>query len=205
MAGLHFRNASWSGLAAAVRAAAGLLSALLAIRLLGPSQYGHVATWLSLFVLYLSLNSSAFTMVVVNLMAIDGEAHRQQRTAVTAAAARFCLWSLAALAGLTALLSASATQLPVAVTSLPKDFGEVILFMGALTAIQIFVAFQVALIEGAGRLDLATKWQLLGPMVTLGVLATSFFIGSAFGAHAYLILLCVAGGVDLALLWRIRR
>jgi O-antigen/teichoic acid export membrane protein len=205
MAGLHFRNASWSGLAAAIRAAAGLLSALLAIRLLGPSQYGHVATWLSLFVLYLSLNSSAFTMVVVNLMAIDGGAPRQQRTAVTAAAARFCIWSLAVLAGVTALLSASVTQLPVAVTSMPKPFSEVIQLMGVLTAIQIFIALQVALIEGAGRLDLATKSQLLGPLVILGVLATSFFGESAFGAHAYLILLCGAGAIDLALLWRIRR
>lgn len=204
MVGHHFRNASWSGLAAGIRAAAGLLSALIAIRLLGPSQYGHVVTWLSLFALYLSLNSSAFTMLVLKLIAIDGEPHQGQCAAATATAARFCLWSLVVLAGVTALLSAAVTQLSVAVISLPDAFGEIILLMGALTAIQIFVAFQAALIEGAGRLDLATKWQLLGPLVILAILATSLFIGSTFAAYSYLVLLCLGSAVDLALLWRIR-
>ena len=36
--------------------------------MLGVDGYGHVATILSLFVLYLALNSSVFTALVVNLM-----------------------------------------------------------------------------------------------------------------------------------------
>lgn len=62
-----FRNATWSGAAAAFRAASGLINALLAIRLLGVENYGHVATALSLFVLYLSLNSTVFTVLVQSM------------------------------------------------------------------------------------------------------------------------------------------
>ena len=65
-----FRNAGWSGMAAAFRAASGLFNALLAVRLLGVENYGHIATILSLFVLYLSLNSSIFTALVVKLMSL---------------------------------------------------------------------------------------------------------------------------------------
>lgn len=205
MAGQHFRNASWSGLTAGIRAATGLLSALLAVRLLGVGPYGHVATWLSLFVLYLSLNSSAFTMLVVRLMATGGEGHLHDRTAATGAATRFCLWSLALLPIVTALLSVSATRLPFAGGIRPEAFNEAILLMGVLTAIQIVVALQAAVIEAAGRLDLATKWQLVGPLAILAALATSFFGGIAGRVDAYVALLCGAGTIDLALLWRVRR
>ena len=204
MAGLHFRNASWSGLAASIKAAAGLLSALLAIRLLGAGDYGHVATWLSLFVLYLSLNSSAFTMLVVRLMAAGSDGAPVDRAAATAAAVRFSLWSLALLAAATVLLSVLVFRLSLAGGGPPEAFGTVILLMGLLTAIQIVVALQAAIIEGAGRLDLATKWQLVGPLVVVGALATSFVAGISFNADTYLALLCVGGVIDLTLLWNAR-
>ena len=120
MAGRHFRNASWSGLAAAIRAVTGLLSALLAVRLLGVGHYGHVATWLSLFVLYLSLNSSAFTMLVVKLVAAGSDGHQFERDGATAAAVRFCLWSLALLVPVTVFLSVYAVRLPLSGGTLPK-------------------------------------------------------------------------------------
>ena len=204
MAGLHFRNASWSGLAASIKAAAGLLSALLAIRLLGAGDYGHVATWLSLFVLYLSLNSSAFTMLVVRLMAAGSDAVPIDREAATAAAVKFSICSLAFLAAATVLLSALVVRLSLAGGEPPAGFGTVILLMGLLTAIQISVALQAAIIEGAGRLDLATKWQLVGPLAVVAVLATSFVTGIAFRADAYLTLLCVGGAIDMTLLWNAR-
>lgn len=205
MAGRHFRNASWSGLAAAIRAATGLLSALLAVRLLGVGQYGHVATWLSLFVLYLSLNSSAFTMLVVKLYAAGGDRQQSERDAATAAAVRFCLGALALLVPVTVVLGAFAVRLPLSGATIPKTFGDVILLMGLLTAIQIVVALQAAVIEGAGRLDLATKWQLAGPLVVVAGLSYGFAAGVSLRAEAYLALLCASGAVDMALLWSIRR
>ena len=59
-------------------------------------------------------------------------------------------------------------------------------------------------IEGSGRLDLATKWQLLGPLAVVAVLAASFFAGIVFSAGAYLALLCVGSAIDMALLWNAR-
>ena len=203
MAGRHFRNASWSGLAAAVRAATGLLSSLLAIRLLGVGHYGHVATWLSLFVLYLSLNSSAFTMLVVKLVATGNDGRQQDRDGATAAAVMFGVGSLVLLAAVTMLLSEFAVRLPFG-GKLPTEFGNVILLMGLLTAIQIAVALQAAIIEGAGRLDLATKWQLAGPLAIVAVLAASFVSGSALGAERYVALLCGGGFLDMCLLWAVR-
>jgi len=205
MAGRHFRNATWSGLAVGIRAVTGLLSALLAIRLLGVGDYGHVATWLSLFVLSLSLNSSAFTVLVVKLVAAGSDGHPFDRDGATAAAMRFCLWSIALLVPITIFLSVYTVRLPLSGGTLPKTFGDVILLMGLLTAIQIFVALQVAVIEGAGRLDLATKWQLAGPLVVVTGLSYGFVVGSELSAEAYLALLCGGVVVDLALLWSIRR
>lgn len=205
MAGRHFRNASWGGLAAAARAATGLLGALLAVRLLGVGQYGHVATWLSLFVLYLSLNSSAFTMVVVKLQATVGDDNHSERDAAIAAAVRFCLGALTLLGPVTVALAAYAARLPLSNGTLPKTFGDAILLMGLLTAIQIVVALQASVIEGAGRLDLATKSQLAGPLVIVAGLSCGFLAGASLRLEAYLALLCGGAAVDMALLWSIRR
>lgn len=204
-AGRHFRNASWSGLAAAIRAATGLLASLLAIRLLGVGHYGHVATWLSLFVLYLSLNSSAFTMLVVRLMASASGENGGDRESAIAAAVTFCGGSLVLLATVTTVLSLSAASLPFFGAKLPADFGSVLLLMGLLTAIQIAVALQAAVIEGAGRLDLATRWQLAGTLVVVAVLLFGFLSGSELGAVAYVALLCTGALVDMCLLWWVRR
>ena len=154
----HFHNASWSGASAAFRAASGLFNALLAVRLLGVDNYGHVATALSLFVLYLSLNSSVFTALVVKLMSpteVD-----QKHSLLLASAWIFTALSIAVLVVVTMLLREFAPQLLSIDPGTPLDtqFRRVILLMGVLTTIQTMVALHSALIESTGRLDLAMKW-----------------------------------------------
>lgn len=205
MAGGHFRNASWSGMAAAIRAGTGLLGSLLAIRLLGVEAYGHVATWLSLFVLYLALNSSAFTMLVVRLMGYTSRESGADRDGAVAAAVSFCGGSLALLAATTTALGLTAASLPIFGAKLPADFGIAIFLMGLLTALQIAVALQAAVIEGSGRLDLATKWQLLGPLTVVSTLLASFLFGKALGAVHYVALACAGAFVDLCALWWVRK
>lgn len=202
--GTHFRNASWSGVAAAVRAAAGLLSALLAVRLLGVNHYGHVATWLSLFVLYLSLNSSVFTMLVVKLLEPATAVQRWHKDDVAAAAVIFCLGSLALLAGATTLLATFITNQPAGDGTPPAGFGKAVVLMGLLTAIQVVAALQAAVLEGAGRLDAATKSQLAGPLTIVGALSWNFFSGAALNPEGYVALLCAGPLVDMGILWVVR-
>ena len=203
---LHlFKNASWSSLLIGIRAVTGLLSTLLAIRLLGPDQYGTIATYLSIFLIYLSLNSSFYTIVVIKLIASDRDKQQHVRCAVIAIATRFCIWSLLILCGVTLLLSLYVTQKTFIVFMQPKIFDKVILLMGVLTAVQICAALQAAMIEGAGRLDLMAKCQLISPFVTLIMLSINLFIDNMVDARIYLIVLCVAGTIDLVLLWSIRR
>ncbi len=200
-----FRNAGWSGAAAGLRAASGLVNALLAIRLLGVVDYGHVATALSLFVLYLSLNSSIFTALVVKLMAPDaiGEKH----SVMLASSSIFSVISIVVLVLVTLLLREFVPQLmsiePGSV--LDAEIRRVILLMGALTAIQIVVALHSALIESSGRLDLAMKWQLIGPTVVLTLLAVFFFAGMTVTASGYVAALCAGALTDLCLLWFVKR
>ena len=166
-----FRNAGWSGATAAFRAASGLINALLAIRLLGVGNYGHVATALSIFVLYLSLNSSIFTALVVKLMAPAsvGEKH----SALLSAATLFSALSILLLVIVTSFLAWVAPRFMSIEPGhvLGTEMRSAIFLMGILTAIQVVVALHSALIEGAGRLDLAMKWQLVGPTVVLSLLA----------------------------------
>lgn len=200
----HFRNASWSGLAAAFRAASGLFNVLLAARLLGIENYGHVATLLSLFVLYLSLNSGVFTALVVKLMVPD--AH-ERHAVMRASSAIFSALSIAVLVMVTLLLSGFAPRLMSIEpgTVLDAEIRRVIMLMGVLTAIQIIVALHSALIESAGRLDLAMKWQLVGPTVVLVMLAFFFFAKLSLSASGYVMALSAGALTDLCLLWFVKR
>ena len=200
-----FRNASWSGATAAFRAASGLINALLAIRLLGVGNYGHVATVLSLFVLYVSLNSSVFTALVVKLMTPASVA--EKHTTLLAASSIFSAISLAVLVIVTLLLREFAPRLMSIEPGnlLEAEIRRVILLMGILTAIQIAVALHSALIESVGRLDLAMKWQLIGPAVVLALLATFFFARESVTASVYVAALCAGALTDLCLLWFVKR
>lgn len=200
-----FRNAGWSGAAAGLRAASGLVNALLAIRLLGSVEYGHVATALSLFVLYLSLNSSIFTALVVKLMAPDavGEKH----AVLIASSSIFSVISMSMLVLVTLFLRELAPRLMSIDPGnfLDTEIRRAILLMGALTAIQILVSLHSALIESGGRLDLAMKWQLIGPLVVLTSLAILFFMDMKVTTSGYVAILCAGAFTDLLLLWLVKR
>lgn len=197
----HFRNASWSGIAAAIRAAFGLVNVLLAARLLGVEQYGYVATLLSVFVLYLTLNSGVFTALVVKLMStVDTETQDLLR----ASAALFSVMSIAVLVMMTLALNPFATRImPVEPGTL--KVGHVVMLMGVLTATQILAARYSALIESAGRLDIAMKRQLVGPTVVLVTLAVFFFEKGSISASSYLLTLSAGALTDLGLLWLANR
>jgi len=200
-----FRNAGWSGAAAAFRAASGLINALLAIRQLGVGDYGHVATALSIFVLYLSLNSSIFTALVVKLMAPTSVG--EQHSALLSAAALFSAISILLLVIVTLFLGEFAPRFMSIEPGyvLETEMRSAIFLMGILTAIQVMVALHSALIEGAGRLDLAMKWQLIGPTVVLSLLAIAFFTRLKVTASDYVLALCVGALTDLCLLWFVKR
>ncbi len=203
-----FRNASWSGAAAAFRAATGLINALLAIRLLGVGDYGHVATLLSLFVLYLSLNSSVFTVLVAKLMAPRTTDASVDSSAMLAAATIFSVASIVLLVIVTFLVTELAPRLLSLDTfgdAFSMEIRRVILLMGVLTATQVVVALHSALIESAGRLDLAMKWQLIGPTVVLTALSLSLFTELPITASGYVVALCAGSLTDLFMLWFVRR
>lgn len=202
----HFRNASWSGFSASFRAVYGLLNALLAVRLLGVEAYGHVATLLSLFVLYLSLNSSIFTVLVVKLMAATQEGREAHRQGMLAASLMFVVVSIALLTLITVSIGLLA---PGFISSGIPNSGTVIdrvvLMMGILTVVQIVTALQSAFVESAGRLDLAMKWQLVGPVLVLVSLVSMFITKQPITASSYVALLCVGAVADLGLIWMVRR
>ena len=203
-----FRNASWSGAAAAFRAATGLINALLAIRLLGVGDYGHVATLLSLFVLYLSLNSSVFTVLVAKLMAPRTTDASVDSSAMLAAATIFSVASIVLLVIVTFLVTELAPRLLSLDTfgdAFSMEIRRVILLMGVLTATQVVVALHSALIESAGRLDLAMKWQLIGPTVVLTALSLSLFTELPITASGYVVALWAGSLTDLFMLWFVRR
>lgn len=200
----HFRNASWSGFAAAFRAASGLFNVLLAARLLGIENYGHVATLLSFFVLYLSLNSGVFTALVMKLMAPDS---KEKHAVMLASSTMFSAMSIAVLFIVTLLVSEYAPRLMSIEpdTFLNAEIRRVIFVMGVLTTLQIIVAWYSALIESAGRLDLAMKWQLAGPTVVLVILAFFFFAQRSLSALGYVTALLAGALTDLSLLWFVKR
>lgn len=206
--GGHFRNATWGGAATAIRAASGLLTALLTVRLLGPVQYGHLATALSLFVLYLAMNSAILIALVAKLMTLTAPDSRGDRQGLITAAATFCILSIAVLGLLTPFLFTavpSALSLPDSDKVAGENLDLAIALMGGVTAIQIVAAFNAALIESSGRLDVAMKWQLTSP-IAIALTLTSFFIaGVSVSGQIYVGILLAGATFELLLLWRVRR
>lgn len=201
--GGHFKNARWSGAVTGFRALAGLANALLAVRLLGVEAYGHLATLLSVFVLYLSLNTSLYTALVARLMSpaiVEDARARSETLASTGLVTAYSLILLALIVG-TALWIAP----PFLGFIKHQGMGVALLMMAALGAIQILAALQAAIIEASGRLDLAMKAQLFGPFVLLGLLGTSFMLHLSLTAQNYVAMLCASACVDLVLLWIVRR
>lgn len=186
----------------------GLLNALLAVRLLGVEAYGHVATLMSLFVLYLSLNSSVFTILVVKLMAAKRGVDECHRHEMLAAALLFVAISIGLLALMTSAIGLLAPGVVLAGHAGIEAEAEVhsmVLMMGVLTAVQIVAALQSALVESVGRLDLAMKWQLVGPVIVLASLLFTFVMKQPITPSGYVMLLCTGALVDLGLVWMVRR
>ena len=204
------RNATWSGFAAAVRAAMGLVIALLAVRLLGAERYGWVATLLSLFVLYLTLNSSVFTVLVAKLMESrhPGSGSGSENAEPVVAATMLTVVSIVVLGLLTLVLCSTAPSFLLSGKAgdvLPWQIQGAILAMGILTACQIVNALQAAMIEGAGRLDLAMKCQLIGPVTVSVLLLALLLIQMPVSPSGYVTILCCGALLDLSLLFLVRR
>lgn len=202
------RNATWSGLFAAVRAATGLLVALMAVKLLGGQRYGQLATLLSLFVFYLSLNSSVFTVLVTRLTGAPAADHANRNQDAISAATILAAGSIIALGVLTILLSNQAPDIAFLATHDDGSAIEIrrtILAICVLTSFQIMSALHSAIIEGAGRLDLAMKWQLFGPVVVTTTLLSLLTMHVPVGLLEYAILLDVGALIDLCLLVLISR
>ena len=188
----HISNASWGGVAAAFRAGYGLLNVVLIVRLLGPETYGKVAAPLSMFVFYCSLSTSLFTILVVRLMSLAGV--DDSRKTLLSSGLAWVACSLAAL-GIVAL----------GVWGAGLDTASLLVLMCVLSSIQIVGAFQLALIESAGRLDVATRSQLLGPFFVLSILLAAFFGQILLSALSYVAVLCIGAAVDLVSAWLSRR
>lgn len=188
----HINNASWGGVAAAFRAGYGLLNVVLIVRLLGPETYGKVAAPLSMFIFYCSLSTSLFTILVVRLMSSSGDA-RAHNTLLSSGVA-WVVCSLVVL-GIVAL----------GVWEARLDTASLLVLMCVLSSVQIIGAFQLALIESAGRFDVAMRSQLLGPFIVLLILLAAFLWKIPLSAFSYVAVLCIGAVADLVLAWLARR
>jgi O-antigen/teichoic acid export membrane protein len=200
----HLRNGGWHGALAFVRSALAMLTSLLALRLLGSSDYGHVVTWMSLFVVYLSLCTNAFTMLVVGLMDSKKTGEQHAYSEAINAAVAFSILSITLLFSILLLSVYYLIDEPQFLEQLPSRFVEVVLVMGLLTVIQIFVSLQAAVIEAEGRLDLVAKTQLIGPSVILILLLTKFFFITTMVILEYVFILCVGAVLDAVALNLVR-
>ena len=199
----HLHNATWSGISASFKAAYGLLNVLLAIRLLGAEAYGSLATLLAWFILYLSLNSSIFTMLVVKLMALRHD--ERERSDVLLASALLTSLSV----GFILVCSVLVGMRTSGVGGLGAGFGlsapDIPVLMAILVSTQIVTAYQSALLESAGRLDLAMKRQLVGPVVVLALLLFSFLADQPLSPAGDVGVLGLGAMTDLSLVWLARR
>jgi O-antigen/teichoic acid export membrane protein len=196
----HFTNATWSGISAAYRAFGGLLNALLAVRLVGVEGYGHLTAILSVFVLYLAINTSFYTTMVAGLMSPSSRIENPDQAQTLASASLITALSIGTLICVTALIVWYA---PVFLRA--SGMTTAFALMCVLVTCQILVAFQSAIIEATGRLDLAMKAQLFGPTIILAFMGTAFLFDESMSVVSYLATLCIGAFVDLSILWFVRR
>ena len=164
---INFNNASWSGLVTGLRAFLGLANALLAVRLVGVEAYGHLITVLSVFVIYVSLNTNLYTIVVVKLTSYAGLEQQSERSEILMAVTFLTGSSLLVLGITTALIY---WQSPDFLRFGGSTKDGLLLLMAAVCGLQILTALQGALVEASGRLDLTMKAQLTGPAALLAIL-----------------------------------
>ena len=199
---INFNNASWSSLVTGLRAVLGLANALLAVRLVGVEAYGQMVTVLSVFVIYLSLNTNLYTIVVIKLTSYAGLEQQSERSEILMAATLLTASSLLILGVTTALIY---WQSPDLLRFGGSTNDGLLLLMGALCGVQILAALQGALVEASGRLDLTMKAQLIGPAALLAILTTMVLLNRHITGKEYLEILCVSAVLDLGVIWLIRR
>ncbi len=199
----HLQNASWSGAITGYRGLVGIANALLAVRLLGIENYGHIVTLLSVFVLYLSLNNSVYMAFVAKLMSPEVVENSVMRSEILVSAALITVCSISLLAA----INYATYLISPFLFNLVKNpgMGLAFLMMGALVALQILSALQSAVIESTGRLDLAMKAQLLGPTLGVILLVMFFILHIPLSPKNYVAILCFSVAIDLFLLWVVRR
>lgn len=203
-----FRNASWNVIFSAYRAGVGLLAALFAVRLLGAESYGNVAVIISIFALCHALASAVFMVLVPKLIAARN-------------ARKFCEWnSMCAGANLLALASIAFVFSFAVLVGYFADYfrdhgalndqfwnivGSSSLAFALLAGLQIYSSLNSAMLEGAGRLDLAVKSQMLGPTIVLSGLLLLLMISLDFDISTYLAFLCLGSAIDALMVWIMRR
>jgi O-antigen/teichoic acid export membrane protein len=198
----HFKNASWSSVATGLRAFIGLANALFAVRLVGVDGYGHLVTVLSIFVIYVSLNTNLYTVLVVRLASQSYADSQSQRSDILGAAILLTALTIAILVAATCLTYWISPGF-IRFGNISKD--STFLLMGVLGTIQILTALQGALVEAGGRLDLTMKSQLAGPIAILITLSLMAVLDRSLSQNEYLQLLCGAALVDFCIISIIRR
>jgi O-antigen/teichoic acid export membrane protein len=201
------RNATWGASSAAVRAATGLVIALIALRLLGGESYGQMVTLLSLFVVYLALNSGVFTVLVTRLIRVATTERTSSDDDILSAALLLTVSSIAVLGLLTALLWMSVPGVFSSMSLGPDSLNalrKAVLLMGVVTALQIVTALYSAIIDAAGRLDLAMRWQLVGPLTVAITLCLLFLFEVPVTVPGYVVVLGCGAALDMILLALVR-
>lgn len=199
---INFNNASWSSLVTGLRAFLGLANALLAVRFVGVEAYGQLITVLSVFVIYVSLNTNLYTILVLKLTSYAGLEQQSERSEILMAATLLTGSSLLVLGVTTVLIY---WQSPDFLRYGGSTKDGLLLLMGALCGLQVLTALQGALVEASGRLDLTMKAQLTGPAALLAILAAMVLLNRPISGKEYLEILCVSAILDLGVIWLIRR
>lgn len=185
-----------------------MLITVLAIRLLGGVEYGHLATWFSLFVLYLSLNSSIYTVLVTKFIALPSNNPSSGAAEILSSAIFFSVLSIIFLALLTFVVSGWGVKVLMRGSGDADSLARLrlaVLLIGLMTALQILTALNCAVIEGAGRLDLAMKWQLTGSVSSATILLLILLLNIQLGTNGYMSILCFGALLDFWFTSRIRR
>ena len=191
--GKHSANAIWGGLFSGLKTSSGLISAIFAVKLLGSEDYGEIATVLAIFVLYLGLNNSIFSILVAKIYALAPL--EQDNNKLFSASLLLTIGSICVLWTLTAVCSYFT---PILFPNTPNAYTYLVLFiMTLLTSIQVLTGFFSALIEGSGRLDLSLRRQTFGPLFVSFSLVTLYCIGFNISSYAYLVILVSGASVDL--------
>lgn len=204
---MHFRNASWSALVSGYRSGGNFLVALIALKLLGAESYGNVAVMMAIFGIFVAFTSSVFTVLVPKIM---GSRSTFSDTESRIGFAAFVL-SLASLVLIwLAWLSITAFSHRLESSGIfNRSFWQVVnqgsLIVVAITVSQIYSSLNQALIESAGRLDLAVKTQLVGPIAALCGLSFFAAFGRPVDVPSYLGILFFGAFIDAMIAWLVRR